>query len=172
MKKRIYFDVFDGSGWPAASELQHYFLAPPGQRWTFGDGENDCWGLRAEGVDGTEHLPDNKGRIDINLTMVGNPDHGVLLQYRKWGGDQKHTYYSKGDLTRLKQWVWTVHGSVMPIGLFIPFERAWLAVKEFMETDGALPKSIDWVPDADIPDEAFPDAYQVAREAREAAARN
>jgi hypothetical protein len=29
VKKRIYFDVFDGRGWPAPNELEHYFLAPP-----------------------------------------------------------------------------------------------------------------------------------------------
>jgi Immunity protein Imm1 len=171
VKKRVYFDVFDGRGWPAPSELQHYFLAPPGQRWTFGEGENDCWGLTAEGVDGTEHLGSNAGRVDIHLTMIGNADYGVLLHYRKWGGGHKDTYYSKGDLTRLKAWLWTVHGDLMPMGLFIPFERAWLAVKEFMERDGALPKSIEWIADADIPDEAFPDAYLVARQEREAAAR-
>jgi hypothetical protein len=95
----------------------------------------------------------------------------LLLHYRKWGGGHKDTYYSKGDLSRLKAWVWTVHGDLMPMGLFIPFERAWLAVKEFMETDGALPKSINWIAEADIPDEAFPDPYLVARQEREAAAR-
>jgi Immunity protein Imm1 len=171
VKKRVYFDVFDGRGWPAPSELEHYFLASPGQRWTFGEGENDCWGLSLEGVDGTEHLGTNAGRINIHLTMIGNPDYGVLLHYRKWRGGHKDTYYSKGDLTRLKAWLWTAHGSLMPMGLFIPFERAWLAVKEFMETDGALPKSIEWIAAADIPDEAFPDPYLVARQEREAAAR-
>jgi hypothetical protein len=30
MKKGVYFDVFDGPGWPSPSELQRYFLAPPG----------------------------------------------------------------------------------------------------------------------------------------------
>lgn len=171
MKKGIYFDVFGRRGWPAPGELEPYFLAPPGQRWTFGEGENDCWGLKAEGVDGTEHLPRDKGRIDLDLTMLGNPDHGVLLHYHKRGGGRGEIYYSKGDLTRLKQWVWTVHGDLMPIGLFIPFERAWLAVKEFMETDGALPKSIEWIADADIPADAFPNPYEVARAEREARAR-
>jgi hypothetical protein len=172
VKKSVYFDVFDRRGWPAPEELQHYFLAPPGQRWTFGPGRNDCWGLAAEGADGTEHLGANAGRIDIHLTMIGNFEHGVLLLYQKWGGKHKDTYYSKGDLTRLNEWVWTVHGSLMPIGLYIPFERAWLAVKEFMETDGTLPKSIEWMADADIPDEAFPDPYLVARKARGIDGRN
>ena len=34
-------------------------------------------------------------------------------------------------------------------GLFIPFKSAWLAVKESIETDGALPKSIEWVANKD-----------------------
>ena len=44
-------------------------------------------------------------------------------------------------------------------------ERVWevitdpAAVKEFMERDGALPESIAWVADADVPEDAFPDPY-------------
>jgi hypothetical protein len=45
----------------------------------------------------------------------------------------------------------------LPVGLFIPFRTAWKAVREFIETDGELPKSIEWVADRDIPPEAFPD---------------
>jgi hypothetical protein len=63
------------------------------------------------------------------------------------------------------------NGRVRACAIFANSERAWLAVKEFMETDGALPNSIDWIADADIPDEAFPDPYLVARQEREAAAR-
>src|SRR5882724_4689964 len=44
MKKRVYFDVFRGPGWPSPSQLEPYFLTPPGQRWTFDTG-NDIWGL-------------------------------------------------------------------------------------------------------------------------------
>jgi hypothetical protein len=79
MRKRLYFDVFDGAGWPAPSELERYFLGPAGQRWTF-KSLNDCWGLSAEGVDGSEHLPPRQGRINLRLTILGNTDHGVLLQ--------------------------------------------------------------------------------------------
>jgi hypothetical protein len=156
MRKRSYFDEFIGREWPAPSELEHYFLAPPGECWKFRS-RNDCWGLSAEGVDGTEHLPEGKGRIDIHLTMVGNVDHGVLLQYRKWGGGLKDTYYSKGDLGRLRDWVKTNAGDLMPIGLYIPFEKAWSGVKQFIEGEGTLPKSIAWIADRDVPEYAFPD---------------
>jgi hypothetical protein len=157
MRKSTYFDVFDGPGWPSPNELQHYFLSPAGRRRAFGT-DNDCWGLSAEGVDGTEHLPD-QARTDIHLTIWGNPTHGALLHYSKWGAASKETYWSKGDLGRLREWVKTVHGDLMPVGLYIPFERAWAAVKEFMERDGALPESIDWAADADVPEDAFPDPY-------------
>ena len=156
MRKDVYFDVFKGPGWPAPGELEPYFLGPAGQRWTFRS-RNDCWGLSAEGVDGTEHLPRHQGRIDLRLTMVGNANYGVLLQHETTGGERRRDYSSRGDLRRLHKWVWTRHGSLMPIGLFIPFERAWLAVKEFLETDGALPQSITWIDGDDLPADAFPD---------------
>jgi hypothetical protein len=42
---------------------------------------------------------------------------------------------------------WTVH----------PFKSAWLAVKEFIETDGQLPKSIEWIANKELPVGTFPD---------------
>jgi hypothetical protein len=162
VRKKVYFDVFDGAGWPPASELERYFLASPAECWRF-KYPNDCWGLSAEGADGTEHLQQGRGRIDIHLTMVGNVDHGVLLQYRKWGGGRKDTYYSTGDLRRLRDFVRTKDGDLMPIGLFIPFAIAWKAVKEFIERDGALPASIAWIADRDVPEYAFPDPASYCR---------
>lgn len=156
MKKRTYFDVFDGPGWPEPSQLAPFFHAPPGQEWSY-LGRNDGWALTATGVDGTDHLERGKGRIDIDLTMWGNPKHGVLLMYSKWGGGHKETFNSKGNLARLREWVRTKHGDPMPIGLFIPFKAAWPAVKEFIETDGQLPKSIEWIADRDLPPGTFPD---------------
>jgi hypothetical protein len=155
MRKRTYFDDLPRSGWPSPNEMEHYFLSASGRRQAF-EIDNDCWGLSAEGLDGTEHLPGGKGRIDLRLTAWGNPGHGVVLEYEKRGGG-RDIYYSKGDLRRLREWVETRHGDLMPIGLFIPFERAWIAVKEFIESDGALPQSIAWVSSRDIPPGTFPD---------------
>jgi hypothetical protein len=169
MRKTTHFDLFDPKGWPNPDELERYFLAPPGERWTFETG-NDNWGLTLEGVDGTEHLLQNKGRIDIHLIMDGNPVHGVLLTYQKWGGGLKLTYYSKGDPRRLRELVFSQQGSPRPVGLFIPYEKAWSAVKEFMETDGALPTSIEWVASRDLPPDTFPDPIELRRR-RDAAQR-
>jgi hypothetical protein len=156
MKKSTYFASRLTDGWPCPADIEHYFLAPPGKRWFF-ETRNDSGGFSAEGVDGTGHLGTNEGRIDINLQMWGNPDHGVLLIYSKWGGGHKQTFSSKGDLSRLRDLVRSTHDDPMPIGLFIPFAKAWRAVKEFIETDGALPKSIEWIANRDLPPNTFPD---------------
>jgi Immunity protein Imm1 len=156
MKKSAYFASRPSKGWPNPKELEHYFLAPPEQRWFFETG-NDSASLTAEGADRTEHLEANKGRIDIDLDMWGNPDLGVLLIYSKWGGGLKQTYSSKGDLSRLRELVRSTHDTPLPVGLFIPFELAWKAVKEFIETDGKLPESIKWIANRDLPPNTFPD---------------
>jgi len=156
MEKGVHFRGYNGPGWHSRSQLEDYSLTPSGRRKAFEIG-NDCWGLSATGVHGTEKLPPGKGRIILGLTMLGNLDHGVLLHYRKGGGDYGDSFYSKGDLTRLREWVKTAHDDLFPVGLYIPFETAWKAVKEFIETDGQLPRSIEWVAGNDLPADAFPD---------------
>src|SRR5262249_20434336 len=97
MGKWANFHKFHGPGWPSPSQLERYFLTPSKQRWA-GERGNDCWGLSWHGVEGTEDLPLGNGRIDLGLTMLGDPRHGVLLHYSKGGGGYKESYYSKGDL--------------------------------------------------------------------------
>src|SRR5262249_39730062 len=155
MRKRTYFDTYWGDGWPQIEWLEPYFLTPAGRRKFF-EGGNDSWGLKADGIDGTEHRQPFKDRIDIDLTILGHPDLGILLFYHKTGGGFSQAYYSEGDMRRLHEWVRTVHGDRMPIGLYIPFETAWKAVKEFVESDGSLPQSIEWIAARDLPDDAFP----------------
>lgn len=155
MKKIAYFVSHRGDGWPKQQWLARYFLTPEGRR-DFFSGGNDSWGLTAEGVDGTENLPIHKGRLDVDLTIQGHPDLGVQLQYRKTGRVPIEIYYAKGDLSRLHQWVKSAHGDLQPIGLFVPFETAWMAIKEFMDRDAALPTCIPWVADNQLPPDAFP----------------
>ena len=161
MKKTTYFRDYKGEEWPEPAWLAPYFLTSSGRHRAFGL-TNDSWGLGMEGLQGTEQLSPFHGRIDIDLTILGNPDLGVLLCYQKFGADHG-TFYSKGDLKRLHEWTRTMHGDLMPIGLFIPFEAAWKAIKDFLKTDGALPKSIAWAAGRDLPADAFPDPLQGAR---------
>jgi hypothetical protein len=156
MKKSTNFDVLWGPGWPTPQELEPYFLGAPGRPSSFEVGSGGM-GLSAEGVDGTDHLEEGKGRIDIHLTMVGSPFHGVLFHYWKSGAGRVEVYYSRGDLRRLREWVGTNDGDLNSVGLFIPLEMAWQAVKDFIERDGALPQSIAWIADNDVPAYAFVD---------------
>jgi len=155
MKKDTYFDSVWHDRWLEPRELERYFLAPPGKQW-FDTGGNDTAGIGAKGVDGTAHLESEKGRIDLELMMWGNPDLGVLLIYRKYGGGFQDAFTSFSDLNRLGEFVRTLHGDKLPVGLFIPFEEAWKAVKEFIETDGRLPRSIEWIANKDLPPNTFP----------------
>jgi len=160
MRKRTFFDSRRSKGWPDPEVLEPYFFAPPGEEW-FHTGGNDTAGLDAEGADGTEHLAPNKGRINIGLSMWGVPGLGVLLIYTKWGGGNKLTYSSRGDLSRLREWVRSLHNTPLPVGLFVPFAPAFQAVKEFIETDGELPKSIEWIANKDLPPNTFPEPWNV-----------
>lgn len=156
MRKRSDINSQHRFDWPTLTELEPYFLSPPGERWFFETG-NDTAFLTIEGLDGTEHLAPWAGRVDIRLEMYGHADLGVFLYFEKIGGLDAGAFSSKGDLTRLREWVRTMHNDPMPVGLFIPYEKAWLAVKEFIETDGALPKSIEWIANKELPAGTFPD---------------
>jgi hypothetical protein len=157
MHKRSYFASQMIDGWPRPKDIERYFLAPPGQRWFF-ETRNDGAHFILEGAEGTSQLAEGwGGRIDITLMLWGHPEHGVLLSWSKWDGKRNHTFSSKGDLRRLREWVNTTHGDPMPVGLYIPYEMAWKAVKEFLENDGALPKSIAWIANSDLPPNTFPD---------------
>jgi hypothetical protein len=156
MRKETYFDSRWIDGWPEPRELESYFLSPPGERW-FHTAGNDTAVLSAEGVGGTDKLLAGRGRTDIRLEMYGIPDLGVLLLYQKYGGGHRMYFTSKGDLRRLKEWVRSLHSTPLPVGLFVPFESAYRAVKEFIETDGQLPKSIEWIANKDLPPGTFPD---------------
>jgi hypothetical protein len=51
MRKRMYFEKFEGEGWPDPRALKPFFFAPSGQEW-FNDFGNDTAGLRAESLYG------------------------------------------------------------------------------------------------------------------------
>jgi hypothetical protein len=105
---------------------------------------------------GDPNIPTDEVKAALYIHM--NAEHGVKLAYSRWDGrvQRKDDYDSKGDLTRLREFVRSFHDTPLSIGLFVPFERGWSAVKEFIETDGALPKSIEWIANRDLPPGTFP----------------
>lgn len=154
MKKRIYFDILDDDRWPSPEELRRIL---DGRNWSY-DGGNDSWGLSVYGLYGTDGLPPDNA-VNVDLSMIGNPRLGVTLQFRLWDGriQSAQTYYCKGDTHRLQEFVRSLHGTLLSVGLFIPFPLAWKAIIEFIETDGELPKSIEWIEGHDLPASVFPD---------------
>jgi len=156
VRKNISFDRFIGDRWPSTSQLEPFFLAPKGQEWSYLGG-NDSWGMKVEGLHGTAGLPEID-QVKATLFMIGNRDFGVYLQYDKWDGRIRHkySYVPKGDLSRIREFVKSLHGTELSVGLFIPFPVAWKAVKQFMETDGGLTTSIEWIASRDLPSETFP----------------
>jgi Immunity protein Imm1 len=157
MNKYVYFDEYHGNFWPGLDQLRPYFQDPDGRAW-FSQTGNDTCSIRLQGLEGTEDKLFGRGRKDIALQMWGIPGVGVLVIYDKIGPvGFRGTYSSKGDMTRLSELVESLHSTPLPVGLFIAFDKAWLAVKEFMETEGQLPKSIEWVRNADLPPNTFPD---------------
>jgi hypothetical protein len=155
MMKTGYFDTYDGPGWPESKWLERYFVTARGQRDFFAEG-NDSWLLTAQGVEGTADLPARKGRLDVELHVIGHPDLGVILLWRKTGRAPAEAFYSKGDVSRLLQWVKDMNGYLKPVGLFISFEAGWPAVNEFLQRNGALPKSIEWIASSELPQGVFP----------------
>jgi hypothetical protein len=159
MRKWCSFPSCDLESWPAPGDIERYFLEPPEENWCFDIGR-DSAGFSLEGLDGTDHLPPlDSGRINIRLYLQVHPILGMLLQWSKWDGRRQkgQTYLSKGDLTRQGQFVWGGQGTLHPVALFIPYAMAWKAVKEFLESDGALPTSIEWIASRDLPDETYPE---------------
>jgi len=155
MKKITSFRGYEGPGWPNQKWLEPFFLTPAGRHQVFGI-RNNHWGLKARGVDGTEDLPFDK-EIDVTLHIIGKPDLGVLLYYDRLSATDGYTYFSVGNLKMLRTLVEAKPGTRMPLGLFIPFEQALRAVVEFADTDGALPKSIEWIASTDLPEGSFPE---------------
>jgi len=157
MEKRSYFQSKHLNRWPTSSEIDLYLLSSHQRQGSFASGI-DGGNLVAEGLYGTESLEPLTGRVDVYLYYVINPHHGFYFQYTKWDGriSRNDTYNSKGDLKRLKEFVRSLSGTPLSLDLFVPFEWGGRALKEFIESGGELPKSIAWIPNGDLPPEAFP----------------
>ncbi len=94
MRKTVHFADWRGEGWPSVDDLEPYFLAPPRQRWFFETG-NDAAILQVMGVDGTEHLEQGKGRIDVDLEMWGHRDFVCYSSIPNGVADTKKTTVQK-----------------------------------------------------------------------------
>lgn len=155
MRRRAYFDKLWGEDWPAIDWLEPFFHGSPGQVAPLQLDQREG-SFYIEGVDGTGDLPRYSGRVDISLMLWANPERGVMLEYRKFGHGIDVTRFSKGDLRLRLNWVWSKYGTPLSAGFFVPIDRAWVAVKQFIQADGALPNAIEWVDERELPADTFP----------------
>jgi Immunity protein Imm1 len=157
VKKEAAFDNHWGKGWPEIRIVEQNLSDPEKLAQLFAQGrDGGCFSIEWT-YDKNNSAPQSE-LVGATLYMHMNPNHGIKLQYSKWDGrtGEKKTYHSKGDLTRLKEFVRSFHRTPLSIGLFVPFEVGRKAVKEFLESDGELPRSIDWMSDDDLPSDVFP----------------
>ncbi|HET7805327.1 MAG TPA: Imm1 family immunity protein [Pseudolabrys sp.] len=157
VKKEASFDDHWGNGWPDITIVDQCLTDPEKLAQLFAKGrDGGCFSI--EWIYDEDNSVPQFGVVGAILYMHMNPDHGIKLQYSGWDrciGERK-TYHSKGDLTKLKQFVRSFHRTPLSIGLFVPFETGRRAVKEFLETDGELPRSVDWILDDDLTPDVFP----------------
>lgn len=157
VKKEAAFGDHWGNGWPDVSAVERDLSDPEKLAKLFAKGrDGGCFSIEWI-YDKGSSIP-QFGVVGAILYMHMHPDHGIKLQYSRWDCriEKKETYHSKGDLARLKQFVRSFHRTPLSIGLFVPFEIGRKAVKEFLQTDGELPQSVDWISDDDLPSEVFP----------------
>lgn len=152
------FDDHWGDGWPDPEHVEKC-LRDPGMRATMFTKGRDGGSFSVDGLYDTEGLPPRGGLVSAALYMYMNPESGVTLQYFKWDGrvQKSETFHSRGNLSLLNQFVRSLHGTPLSLGLFIPFEGGAVTVKQFLDSDGELPTVIDWVRGSDLPPETFPE---------------
>ena len=152
MKTVVFFGDLWNTEWPTIEWLEPHFRAPPG----------GVSPLQAHKRGGRFEIKDNEGAqfnnrpVDITLILIADPKYGLLLDFRRSIGEEREFFVSKGNLQRRLEWVQTPQGTPLSIGLFVPIENGWAAVKQFIESKGALPTAIEWMAAADLPSDTFP----------------
>jgi hypothetical protein len=152
MKTVAYFGGLWGEDWPSVEWLEPHFHAPPG-------GVSPLQARRGGGrfeIDEEGHVATGDRRISAKLLLFADPKYGLLLDLRRSVDGMRESFVSKGNLQRRLEWVKTPQGTPLSIGLFVPIETGWAAVKQFIETKGAQPTAIEWVSEQDLPSDTFP----------------
>jgi hypothetical protein len=158
MRKEGSFDTHWGDGWPDLATVEACVTDPVRRSQMLARGaDGGCFSI--EGLYGTENLAPRAGLVSATLYLFLSAEHGAMVLYSRWDGriQKQASWNSKGDLSRLGQFVRSFHDTPLSLGLFISFENAWLAIKEFMLTEGELPTVIEWVATEDLPPETFPE---------------
>lgn len=132
----VIFEPPHGQNWtdPDPSPLQKLFVNPPEDYWLTGSGSALVRWTR-----------EPKAQLIIGY----NEDYGFYLQFVPDHGEPSLSLHDRSQLDTVAEACDDWEASV---GLFIPAERAWLAVEDFCRTGAPSPR-IEWIAPADeIPD--------------------
>jgi len=129
---------FQENRWPAIAEIASWFENYRHEDWS-GAGTGF---LRLYGAEGTEGREFYKERIDVGLDIFHDAVLGFAIRWTKTGGGHSEAWVSKGNDELLGQWVEYGCDCTMSKALYVEPSRAWLALREFLETNGGRPSAI------------------------------
>lgn len=138
---RIVFQTPDGIEIenPEIRQLMEYIIDEFPEYWHQGNGGGIL-----------DFEDETKGRRR-RLLILPNDEFGIYLQYIKKDNNEE-TWLSLCNGLELKITAECGEELYASIGLFLPKERAWLAIEEFCKT-GERTDKIDWISPSEIPEE-------------------
>ena len=119
---------------PILQTLHDLIVNPPAIYWNQGSGGGNLYCS----TDGSK----------TSLMLFPDSKYGVYLRFYD---EQENPWLSLGDETKLLEVAQCNDEWYVSVGLFLPKEKAWLAVKEFCLTGGMSPE-VQWMPAAKIPE--------------------
>jgi hypothetical protein len=119
---------------PALEMLHDVIVSPPAGYWDQGSGGGtlDC------STDGSK----------TSLMLFPDSRYGVYLRFYD---EQENPWLSLEDKAKLLEVTECNDEWYASVGLFLPKEKAWLAVKEFCLT-GRRSLAVQWIPASEIPE--------------------
>lgn len=137
---------------PLLEEMYPYFIEGENQQPRAGT-------ICLYGAEGTEERPLGRGRLDIWLGIVQQPNLGFYLTHSRLGVPDNSVFHSSRD----QKWPGNAgemididdNGYMASENLFVPPSQAWEVVKHFIETQGGRSSAVHWLNGDEMPEGAF-----------------
>ncbi|MNC12611.1 hypothetical protein D3C75_603350 [compost metagenome] len=110
----------------------------------------DYW-HQGNGTGSIDYFDDEKGHR--SLLIFPNDEHGIYLKYLVMENRRvRAEWLSLENELRLNQFVESSDEWYASIGLFMPVEKAWIAISEFL-ISGEKTDLINWINSEDMPED-------------------
>ncbi len=153
MRRFIFINGFEGPDWPPIATLEREFMDPTRREWAYWDGSGAAGGyMKISGIEGTEAQPDGRTRSGATISIRAHRQFGATLSHHWWDAKSATatTHLSLGDRSLLSQMTTLDDRQPYPIGLFIPFELAWLAFRDFIQEPTRVTSAVPWINGVDL----------------------